>query len=726
MILPYDDAPVKDDRPHSELIANIARYVACVFEPDDLVEVRQLWGKDNSKSAWHNAREVAQHAAAWAMTNERRHNVYIGVNPRKCNGGKARDVALARMLVADLDGGCTVDDALLRIRAAELPEPTLIIQTGHGVHVYWRLLEPLADLAEWSRLQSLLIRAIGGDPKIKDAPRILRLPGYLNWNCKCKPQCADGRCMKPPPRASIATADLARRYAVEALAPVLERFADKPMAAAPTVATIGRPRTEVEERARAYLAKLPGAVSGERGHDRTFRTACVLVLGFGLTPNQAYPLLAEWNTSCEPPWTEKDLRHKLHDADKQTGERGYLLGDKPEPHKASARNDQPKRKHEDDPASRAFYAPKLINLGDVKPEPVLWLWPGRIARGKLTLLAGDPGLGKSFITIDLAARVSLGSPWPDDPLAPAPIGRVVMLNAEDDLADTVRPRLDAAGADVTRITALAAVTDDDGEKQFNLQRDLAALEQAIADTPDCKLVIIDPITAYLGNCDSHKNADIRAVLAPLAELAARYKVAVVAVSHLNKGSGPALYRTMGSLAFVAAARAAWVVVKDKEAPKRRMLLPVKNNLAEDTAGMAYAIVDGILAWEADPVTISADEILGDDRRKDGHSERDDAGHWLRQLLRDGRLSPKEIKAQADDAGFSWATIRRAKDRASVRVFKEGFGKDSRWFWELSPQRCAAEGEDAQPSDVSAFDETERLWPDDPAADGGSQWLDDSF
>ncbi|MBU0639064.1 MAG: AAA family ATPase, partial [Planctomycetes bacterium] len=257
--------------------------------------------------------------------------------------------------------------------------------------------------------------------------------------------------------------------------------------------------------------------------------------------------------------------------------------------------------------------PVTVRLADVQPELLRWLWPGCIALGKLTLLCGDPGLGKSFVTLDLAARVSSGTTWPDLPLLPNPAGSVVLLSAEDDLADTIRPRLDAAGADATRVVAIQAVrrilvTGQTQDDYFDLTEDLPALEAAIQQVSDCRLVIIDPLTAYLGKTDSHKNAEVRAVLARLFELAARHKVAVLAVTHLNKANTlPAIYRAMGSLAFVAAARAVWAVVRDEddETGRRRLFVPVKNNLGADETGLAYALEPAgqtaSVQWESDPV-----------------------------------------------------------------------------------------------------------------------------
>lgn len=337
--------------------------------------------------------------------------------------------------------------------------------------------------------------------------------------------------------------------------------------------------------------------------------------------------------------------------------------------------------------------PVIVRLSDVQPEPVAWLWPGRIALGKVTLIAGDPGLGKSLVTLDLAARVSTGAAWPDRPGELAEPGGVVLLSAEDAIADTIRPRLDAAGADVARIVALEAIRSvgDNGRESaraFDLSRDLPALGSAIRSVESCRLVVIDPVTAYLGGVDSHKNADIRGLLAPLGAIAERHRVAVVAVTHLNKsGGGPAIYRTMGSLAFAAAARAAWAVSKDKDDPRRRLLLPIKNNIAPDTGGLAYRIeplgVDGCpaVAWEPDPVNVSADDALAGDRDEGGgRTERDEAADWLRDYLSHGPKLARDVLTESKEAGFSKRTIDRAKPAAGVRTRKEAFGGG--WVWEL--------------------------------------------
>ncbi len=374
-------------------------------------------------------------------------------------------------------------------------------------------------------------------------------------------------------------------------------------------------------------------------------------------------------------------------------------------------------------------APVIICMADVKPEPIRWLWPGRIALGKLTLLVGDPGLGKSLVTLDIASRLSNGAPWPDSPSTSTQAGGVVLLSAEDDIADTVRPRLDAAGAEVRRIFTLTGTrrSDEDGEYQrsIDLSRDLACIETAICQTPDCRMVVIDPITAYLGRTDSHKNAEIRGLLAPLSELAGRYRVAVVAVTHLNKNNvGPAIYRSMGSLAFVAAARATWVVSKDKKNPQRRLMLPIKNNLAGDVLGMAYTIETPggnnvpALAWEPEPVEVSADEALEHSNGEGGRGAvLSEAVDWLRDALGDGAVSTKELKQQAGKDGIASRTLDRAKSELGVKASREGFGGSGRWVWTLPDQRAP---NTPTPKSLAAFGNLDALWTKPEENGGGSE------
>lgn len=303
-----------------------------------------------------------------------------------------------------------------------------------------------------------------------------------------------------------------------------------------------------------------------------------------------------------------------------------------------------------------------------------------------------------MLTLDIAARVSAGMPWPDDPSGPpAERGDAIVLTAEDDLHDTVVPRLAAAGADLNRVVALTAVRTPSGdgsvhEAHFNLAADLPALEEAIAKVGRCQLVVIDPITAYVPSgvrWDSHKTSDVRTLLAPLAALASRTGVAIVLVSHLRKAEGPAMYRTTGSLAFTAAARAVWAVGRDRLDRQRRLFLPVKCNLTEEPTALAFtlaATVPGaapVVAWEPDPVQVSADEVLAPPPADRGRpdEERQAAAEWLREALADGPRPAKELYEEAlHGHGLSRRTVERARRELGVVSYREKHRGP--WFWRL--------------------------------------------
>ena len=351
-----------------------------------------------------------------------------------------------------------------------------------------------------------------------------------------------------------------------------------------------------------------------------------------------------------------------------------------------------------------------INAGEVTPKAIRWLWPGRIATGKVSLIVGDPGLGKSQVCASLASVVTNGGSWPVD-RTPCEQGAVIILSAEDDPEDTIRPRLDAAGAMVQHVYILQAVKYESdtqkGERGFDLAKDAAKLgllgaELAGKGVP-VRLIVIDPVSAYLGIADSHKNAEVRALLTPLSLVAQQRQCAILLVSHLNKSqTSSALMRVQGSVAFSAAARAVWGVTKDPQNEQRRLFMPMKNNIGKDDSGLAYQIesyrldappsepgadLDPIdtsrVMWEPDIVRMHLDDAFGNGPADERNSKRE-AADFLRSVLADGRVLSTELQRDCEGAGHSWATIRRVAQGIGVKTEREGFGPKGRWYWSIPP------------------------------------------
>lgn len=342
------------------------------------------------------------------------------------------------------------------------------------------------------------------------------------------------------------------------------------------------------------------------------------------------------------------------------------------------------------PGRRNTKAPVLLDLHKIEPERVQWLWKNVLPSRKVTLIAGDPGLGKSTVTVDIAARISKGKGFPGDASKRDP-GGVILLSAEDDPADTIRPRLDAMGGDASHIKILQAIrhrnlsTGDQNETHFSLSTDVDALEQAIVEIGNCRMIVIDPISAYMGSTDSHNNTEVRTLLQPLSEMAQEHSVAILCITHLNKGVGRnVIQRAMGSTAFTAAARSYYVIMKDPNSPDRRLLLPGKSNLGPDGSGWAYSLEDrggvAVVCWEPEPVHVSADDLMQSGRT---HSPLlDGAALFLTELLANHPMTASQVKQQAEEAGYSWRTVERAKEAAGVESKKVKGG----WQWILQDRQ----------------------------------------
>lgn len=329
-------------------------------------------------------------------------------------------------------------------------------------------------------------------------------------------------------------------------------------------------------------------------------------------------------------------------------------------------------------------------LSSVKPESVEWLWEGRIPSGKLTVLDGDPGLGKSTVTVDIVARVSTGQVMPDGTGGGEPAG-VVILSAEDGLADTIVPRLMAANADLRRVLALESCPDSQGEGTHPpmVPDDLPHVRAAIQRV-SAKLVVIDPLMAYLsGDTNSHRDQDIRRVLFRIATLAEETGVAVLVVRHLNKSNGgPALYRGGGSIGIIGAARSGLLIACDPDDENRRVLASTKSNLGAPPVSLSFRLE----ADESGPAHVvwggvcnhNANRLLEAPATDEERTAVDDAKDFLQAVLADGPKPSGEVYSEANGAGISKRTLERAKNALGVESSKQGLGGG--WAWKFPEDR----------------------------------------
>lgn len=324
----------------------------------------------------------------------------------------------------------------------------------------------------------------------------------------------------------------------------------------------------------------------------------------------------------------------------------------------------------------------VICLADVTPETVEWVWPTRFPRGKITLIVSDPGLGKSAIMTDIAARITTGGTWPDGGRAVQ--GTVIILTAEDGIADTVRPRFDVAAGDPSQFFVFRGIKQKGAPRMFNLGQDLKHLERRIQ-KHRAVLVIIDPLSAYLGKVDSYRDADIRAVLGPLAAMAERTGAAVVCIMHMTKNQQrQVLHRAQGNIAFVATARAVFGVVEDRETPDRNLLLAIKCNLGPKPPGLGYSLVDERsivkVAWDTTPVQVDIETAFGPPPKADKGAQLR-AEEFLREMLTGkGGIARKLIEKDAEKAGVKHWALWKAKDKLGITNKKIGFSGG--WAWQL--------------------------------------------
>jgi putative DNA primase/helicase len=355
----------------------------------------------------------------------------------------------------------------------------------------------------------------------------------------------------------------------------------------------------------------------------------------------------------------------------------------------------------------------VLSAADVQMEAYDWLWSGRFALGKLGIIAGLPDEGKSTLLCYIAGRLTNPDlAWPNSEGQPPRRGTVLMLTSEDAAADTLVPRLAAAGADRDHVKLVQMVRDRDvksgkeRQRMFSMVDDLELLRQKIEQFGDVIAILIDPVTAYLssskGGVDSFRDTDVRAVLGPLVHLAGEHRIAMITIMHFNKKIDitNALLRISNSLAFGGVARHVFVVTKD-EANNRRLLSRAKNNIAKDadTQTLAFHFEDkqvgtdwrdgrpveaSFIVFEPGYVDVTATEALSAMNENKSPGALDSAKEFLRDILLagGGRAPAADVEEAAEAEKISDATLRRAKKALKVRAEKDRTAPDGKWFWVL--------------------------------------------
>lgn len=340
----------------------------------------------------------------------------------------------------------------------------------------------------------------------------------------------------------------------------------------------------------------------------------------------------------------------------------------------------------------------LQPLSAVVPRPISWLWPNRLALGKLAMFDGDPGLGKSLVALDLAARLSAGRPLPGCAQAPLPAS-VLILHGEDAGEDTVVPRLQAAGADLDRVFHFSREFIEQ-KGPLRLPSHTEFLESALAESR-AALVIIDPIVAFLdASVQMQSDAGVRRALSPLAALAGAHACHILMIRHLNKtASRRALYRGGGSIGLLAACRSGFVFARDPLDATRCVIAQTKNNLASLQPSWSYRVEvrDGVpsVAWLGECDQRADDLLAAAGRKPCPPSPRARVRDFLYAFLDDGPRPTVEIWPAAKALGLSRATLRRVRKQDRLRRESVLVNNRRLTYWLLPGQQL--------PPDLAAAD-----------------------
>ncbi|MFC7301004.1 AAA family ATPase [Cognatiluteimonas weifangensis] len=593
-------------------------------------------------------------------------NVFAVVN---AGGHKKADITRVRALFVDQD---KPDGRNWRSLYGIGRDPHMVVQSSPGKwHAYWCVHD--FPLERFKPTQQALAAEFGTDPAISDLPRVMRLPGFLH--------------LKGEPFLSHLVARNVElpRYGAELAASL-------PVAATVSAETVD-PLAALDD-FHKILRRVEHAVPGERNtivNNAAYQLGRYVpaIFDLGTCTAKLLAAVASWPDA-------DDFTHTIN-AGLQAGMAAPkipltlpTLPTEGKTAKTAKTATPPVWRSSGGLPPLIPLAASTVNLlraDNVKPEPINWLWPGYLAEGKFHILAGDPGCGKTTAACSLGAIITRGGQWPDK--GQSPVGDVLIWSGEDDIANTLVPRIMACGGDRSRVHFIDGTTIGGERQPFDPALHIGLLESALDQLPAIKLLIVDPVVSVVAG-DSHKNAEVRRALQPLVDLAGRRGIAVLGITHFSKGTSgrSPSERVTGSLAFVALARVVMVAARKEteDGQSVHLLVRSKSNIGPSNGGFTYqlsfpelgpGIVGSCVHW-GEAVDGSAREIL-DMAEEDNSGTRKDAKDWLAEQLADGPVSSKQLMADAKEAGHSWRTLERAKKDIGARARKTEAGI---WEWSV--------------------------------------------
>jgi hypothetical protein len=606
--------------------------------------------------------------AQLVAANRDRCAVHVTINETRGARRKGADVTTVRKHFVEIDGTMT----LAQIKALPIKAAWINESSPGKYHVFFNVaVDVVGDLQGFTLRQKRFAAMYSGGVESVDLSRVLRLPGY--WHQKDP--------AKPFQVRTVHRDDAAPYYDKDALNLLLPDLPpSEPPAARDAAAALGEDATAIEA-ATTYLrdtapiaisdTNTPAGTKHKMGNSTTFDVACYC-RDLGCERETTFGLMLEhYNDRCDPAWDYEALERIVANA------YAYAKGTQGGKHptaiaiKEFAAEPLPPDKVAAEPLS-------MTKASDVKPRNIQFVWQDRLALGKHTAIPGRGGEGKSQVVYDIAGRITNGAAWPCSKDI-APQGSVVLLNAEDDPADMMIPRLLAAGADLNRVHIVEAVnTSNGGKKRFNIQADLDKLYTVCRTLGDVVMVAVDPLGSYLGGeLDTHRDAALRDALDPISQMASAANVAFTSVMHFNKSSGvDAVNRVMGGAGFVNAPRCAVGVLRDPDDDDVRLFLGLKSNIGRLPQGLKFkfgskvvGIDDGrdIKATHVQWIgttEVSADAVVlvGKDRAT---PLLDIAKEFLRGYLKDGPKLARDVEHAANAQGITPSTLRRARADMSI-------------------------------------------------------------